>query len=86
MRMALCDSMDSGLPGSSVWNFRGKMLGELCISYSGTFLTQGQNPVSLALQQADSFTTTPPGKNTEGEGSNSQDKNYTFPQRVHFKA
>ena len=81
--------MDYSLPGSCVHGtFQARILEWVAINYSGDLLDLGTEPVSLAFPASAGrfFTTMPPGKNTEGEASNSQDKNYTFPWRVHFKA
>ena len=56
----LCDPMEVRLLCS--WDSPGKNTGVGCIPFPrGSFLTQGSNLGSPALQ-ADSFTTEPPGK------------------------
>ena len=57
----LCDSMDCGLPGSSIYaDSQGKNIGVGC-----NFLPQGSNPMSPALAGW-FFTTEPPGKPSSG--------------------
>ena len=62
--LTLFDSMDCSLPGSSLcpWGFPGKNAQSSChFLPQGIFLIQGSKS-HLLHQQADSFTTEPPGK------------------------